>query len=265
MERQLEQIDRVKQYWNVLSSSVSDEFKDHWVDSDGSGLKEGLFEEIAEYLAASIPASGSASVLEVGCGTGRILSQLANRLGESVSLTGIDFSPPQIEAATERLGERADFFAGDLAEFAGRIKENDQFDLIFLHSVTQYFPGDEYFASFLELAHSLLKRGGALVLLDCPINWYKDLMQRQPTGILHKGKAWLKKLLRYERKKMNESIGGIVLNVPIFKGYWADPELVRKFAETRFSSFQMEYQMFRNKPVAYKKFRPNFILSNKTA
>ncbi len=62
---------------------------------------------------------------------------------------------------------------------------------------------------------------------------------------------------------MNESIGGQVLNVPVFKGYWADPELVRSFAEARFGEFSMEYQIFRNKPVGYKKFRPNFILGNK--
>lgn len=262
----MEQIDRVKSYWNVLSSSVSDEFKDHWVDSDGSALKDGLFKELAEYLVGYIPAAGSARVLEVGCGSGRILNQLANRLkGGSVLLTGIDFSPPQIEAAKGRLGGRADFFACDLAGFAARSREDDRFDLIFLHSVTQYFPGDEYFASFLDIAHSLLKFGGTLVLLDCPISWYKDQMQRQPIGALHKAKLGLKRLLRYERKTMTESIGGVVIHVPTFQGYWADPELVLRFAAMRFTEFRMEYQLFLNKPVSYKKYRPNFILHYKTA
>ncbi len=130
----MEQLNNVKEYWNVLSSSVADEFKDHWVDLDGSGLKEKLFEEISEYLAAFVPTSGGARILEVGCGTGRILDQLSNRLGGAISLTGIDFSPPQIEVAAKRLRGRANFFACDLAEFAERIKENDRFDLIFLHS-----------------------------------------------------------------------------------------------------------------------------------
>lgn len=257
----MSQIDDVQRYWNVLSRAVSDEYKDHWVDDDGTGLKEALFEEVAEYLSEFVVASGMARVLEVGCGTGRILNQLTKRFDDSVSLTGIDFSQPQIEAAQGRLGERVQLYVCDLAGFAE--KGMSGYDLIYVHSVTQYFPGDAYFTEFLEYAYALLNQGGVLVLVDCPIDWYKEQMLRQPSGLLHKLKQLVKKLLRYERKTAQENIGGVSISVPVFKGYWVNPAQVRAFAEMRFDEFKMEYQMFRSKPVGYKKFRPNFILKGK--
>ncbi|MDX2109590.1 MAG: glycosyltransferase [Verrucomicrobiota bacterium] len=51
---------------------------------------------LARYYRYLIPAS--ASVLEVGCGTGELLAQLPNK-----DITGVDLSPKQVEAAARRL------------------------------------------------------------------------------------------------------------------------------------------------------------------
>jgi SAM-dependent methyltransferase len=55
-----------------------------------------------------------ASVLEPGCGSGRMLAAFADR---GVEVAGIDLSPQMIELARERLGERGTVVLGDIADF----------------------------------------------------------------------------------------------------------------------------------------------------
>jgi SAM-dependent methyltransferase len=54
------------------------------------------------------------SVLEPGCGSGRMLDAFARR---GVDVAGIDTSRPMLEIARERLGEQPDLRAGDMADF----------------------------------------------------------------------------------------------------------------------------------------------------
>jgi SAM-dependent methyltransferase len=55
-----------------------------------------------------------ASVLEPGCGSGRMLAAFARR---GIDVAGIDRSPPMLELARERLGERGTVVLGDMADF----------------------------------------------------------------------------------------------------------------------------------------------------
>ena len=50
----------------------------------------------AEWVAERLAAYRPESILEVGCGYGRVLCELAARL--DVPLTGVDFSPTQLQA-----------------------------------------------------------------------------------------------------------------------------------------------------------------------
>ncbi len=68
------------------------------VTSPGEGYRHLL----ARYYSLMFPAD--ASVLEVGCGAGDLLSQLPNR-----DITGVDLSAAQIEAARQRLPD-GDFY-----------------------------------------------------------------------------------------------------------------------------------------------------------
>ena len=77
------------------------------------------------------------SVLEVGCGYGRVLCELAARL--EVSITGIDFSPTQLETARRFLprGSRISLVLGR----GERLPFADQsFDLVYTSAVILHNP-----------------------------------------------------------------------------------------------------------------------------
>jgi hypothetical protein len=142
--------------------------------------------------------------------------------------------------------------------------------LIFLHSVTQYFPSDAYFEEFVDIATSAIKPGGALLLLDCPVTWYLEQMRgtQKPTVFIPL-KNLIKSAIGYKPKvrpvptTAKETIGNKVIEVPVFSGYWIDPENIKQLCSGNFKSFRMELQTFTHKPVGYKKYRPNFVMLGK--
>lgn len=107
-------------------------------------------------------------VLEIGCGTGLLLTRIAPLCQE---YWGTDLSPVAIQAlqgllieqalSNVRLFQRsADDFSAPLAEQQG------SFDAIILNSVIQYFPSVEYLVHVLEQAVQLLTPGGFLFIGD---------------------------------------------------------------------------------------------------
>src|SRR3954469_21293658 len=58
-----------------------------------------------------LPLHGDETVLDLGCGTGRVTAQLLQRLGPNGHVIGIDGSAQMVDDATRRLGEdpRASF------------------------------------------------------------------------------------------------------------------------------------------------------------
>ncbi|WP_161975672.1 non-ribosomal peptide synthetase [Tengunoibacter tsumagoiensis] len=106
-------------------------------------------------------------VLEIGCGTGLLLTRVAPHCKRYV---GTDFShvvlrnlqqyldlyPTQF-AHVSLLEKNADDFSG---------MEDEQFDLIILNSIVQYFPDSFYLLRVLEGAIKMLKPGGRIFLGD---------------------------------------------------------------------------------------------------
>ena len=124
--------------------------------------------EMAEWIAATIADIRQLhpkQILEIGCGTGLLLAQLAP---DCDSYWGTDYSAQalahveQLKAAHQlnqvQLRQRlADDFSG-LAD--------GQFDCVILNSVAQYFPSVEYLLRVLEGAVRRLKPGGKLYVGD---------------------------------------------------------------------------------------------------
>ena len=143
-----EHFKNIQEYWEVISESDLDQdFKDHWIDENGDPVNEKLFQEIAEYIVNFD--SSSKTILEVGCGTGRILKNI-QIINKNIKLFGIDISQNQVNLCKENVLYCV-LHAGDLKSF---IKEFPlaNFDLIFLHSVTQYFSSQKYFEHLLDQA-----------------------------------------------------------------------------------------------------------------
>ena len=60
-----------------------------------------------------LPLAGDETVIDAGCGSGRVTEALVERLPRGRAI-GVDASPSMIEAARERLGDRADLHVADL-------------------------------------------------------------------------------------------------------------------------------------------------------
>jgi hypothetical protein len=74
----MSELDNAKNYWVLISKAVPVEWKGHCVDEHGEPLYDALFDEIAEFILAYIPESLTRPrILEVGCGTGRILGKMS--------------------------------------------------------------------------------------------------------------------------------------------------------------------------------------------
>jgi trans-aconitate 2-methyltransferase len=77
-------------------------------------------EQWATQILDRLPLQGDEVVLDLGCGTGRLTSQLLARLGPDATVVGIDGSQAMVDEATARLGSdpRASFERQDLLALA---------------------------------------------------------------------------------------------------------------------------------------------------
>jgi trans-aconitate 2-methyltransferase len=105
--------------------------------------------EVIERLAAQ----ASETVLDAGCGSGRVTEELVKRAGRVIA---VDASEGMVEKARERLGPDADIRVADLAE----LDLGEQVDAIFSNAVFHWVPDHDTLFSRL---HATLKPGGRLV------------------------------------------------------------------------------------------------------
>ncbi len=75
------------------------------------------------------------SVVDLGCGDGRLSGELSNHLAAE-SMLGVDSSPAMIGAASEHANERVKFTLGDIAAW----EEPGSFDLVFANASMQWVP-----------------------------------------------------------------------------------------------------------------------------
>src|SRR4051812_705989 len=106
-------------------------------------------QEVIERLAAQ----PDETILDAGCGSGRVTEELVKRSGRVIA---VDASEGMIEKARERLGPDADIRVVDLAE----LDLGEQVDAIFSNAVFHWIPDhDRLFARL----HAALEPGGRLV------------------------------------------------------------------------------------------------------
>ncbi|WP_046004125.1 non-ribosomal peptide synthetase [Pseudoalteromonas rubra] len=121
--------------------------------------------EWVEGTVAQINALAPKNVLEIGVGTGMLLTRYAGRCD---SVTGLDISQNALDYLEGVLARRdinnVALIKGDatyLSQF-----ENTRFDCIILNSVAQYFSSDLYFNQVLDNMLSCLDDGGKLFIGD---------------------------------------------------------------------------------------------------
>jgi pristinamycin I synthase-3/4 len=105
-------------------------------------------------------------VLEIGCGSGLLLTRIASGCE---SYAGIDFSASVIEQLGEYVRQRPDLSRVELRQGLAHELEflqDDSVDLVILNSVAQYFPSITYFLKVLEQAVRVTREGGHIFLGD---------------------------------------------------------------------------------------------------
>lgn len=108
------------------------------------------------YLRGWLPTRKDAAIVELGCGSGKLL-YFFKQLGYK-NLKGVDISPDQVALAKQVLPEVEQ--ANVLDWLNGR---QEQFDLIIALDLIEHFKRDEALR-FLDLCFEALKNGGRLIL-----------------------------------------------------------------------------------------------------
>ena len=98
--------------------------------------------------------SGDETVLDAGCGSGRVTRLLLERLPQG-RVIGVDASPSMIEMAREALPERTEFIVSDLLA----IELEDAVDAVFSNATFHWILDQR---RLFERLHAALRPGGAL-------------------------------------------------------------------------------------------------------
>ncbi|KKS07426.1 hypothetical protein A3K01_00150 [candidate division WWE3 bacterium RIFOXYD1_FULL_43_17] len=100
------------------------------------------------------------TVLDVGCGNGRFLGFLKERLPKlELKYTGVDTSEELLTEARLKYTD-GDFIKGDLLE---KLPE-EQFDLVACFGVTHHIPGEELRTKFFNGLSATVANGGHLII-----------------------------------------------------------------------------------------------------
>jgi S-adenosylmethionine-diacylgycerolhomoserine-N-methlytransferase len=114
-------------------------------------------------LIAGLDARPGSAVLEIGCGTGRNLAQVARRW-PGAELYGLDLSSEMLKSARATLGGSAELALGDATAFSAQtLFGRAEFDRVILSYATSMIPD---WRAALEQAAEALAPGGSLHIVD---------------------------------------------------------------------------------------------------
>ncbi|HXT71524.1 MAG TPA: amino acid adenylation domain-containing protein [Vicinamibacterales bacterium] len=127
-------------------------------------------EEMRDWLDATLAEirrqSGMQAVLEIGCGTGLLLTRLAPSCSRYV---GIDFSATAIQRLKQVCSDRPDLSHVDVRVAAAHelsFVEDESVDTVIINSVIQYFPGADYLLKVLSETLRVTRTGGRIFVGD---------------------------------------------------------------------------------------------------
>ena len=111
--------------------------------------------EWAREVIQRVPLAGDETVLDAGCGSGRVTQLLVERLPHG-RVIGADASPSMIEKAREALGPDSELHVSDLTE----LELDEPVDAVFSNAVFHWIPDHD---ALFQRLFALLKPGGRLV------------------------------------------------------------------------------------------------------
>lgn len=155
--------------WETLFDWVyasADDEHAGWQDSFlGTALPAEHMREWRDATVAAVRALGARRVLEIGCGTGMVLSGVA---ATCEAYLATDLSSEALSFVADRHPElRGRLQVHHLpAHEAVRLVDEQRVDAVVLNSVVQYFPDEEYLRDVLDGALRRLRPGGQVFVGD---------------------------------------------------------------------------------------------------
>lgn len=132
--------------------------------------REDIREEVEEWLGQSvsrIKALKAKNVMELGCGTGQLVFELAP-LAESFVAT--DYAQTAVDKLNEKLaadaGKWKNVHAFTAAADDFSTVEEASLDLVIINGVVQYFPDSHYLVRVIEKASKAVRNGGCIFIGD---------------------------------------------------------------------------------------------------
>ncbi|HYQ68234.1 non-ribosomal peptide synthetase, partial [Actinophytocola sp.] len=147
-------------YDSMYAATPADDFSGWNSSYDGRPIPVEQMREWRDAVVARVRELRPRRVLEIGVGTGLILSQLA---GECAEYWGTDLSAAVISGLRRRFPDVI-LRHRDAADFSGL--PAGFFDTVVLNSVVQYFPSGDYLLDVLRGALDLVVPGGAVFVGD---------------------------------------------------------------------------------------------------
>ncbi len=155
------------QTYRTAQPAIADDFDTSgWLSSyTGLPIPSEEMQAWVDGTVARILALQPSRVMEIGCGTGLLLSRIAPKVQAYV---GVDFSASVLERLHRKVETWGLSGVQLLRREANRFSPDEvqSFDTIIINSVIQYFPGLDYLLTVLEGAVDAISDGGRLFLGD---------------------------------------------------------------------------------------------------
>jgi len=116
---------------------------------------------VVPYLAGRIPDPSACTVLELGCGAGRMTHCLAGRFGHVIAF---DISPVMLERGRELLRDISNvkWVCGNGRDLTG--VQTESVDLVFSYLVLQHLPSEDLVWRYIQEILRVVRRGGFFLL-----------------------------------------------------------------------------------------------------
>ena len=153
--------------------------------------------EIIKSVINSLPDYDSPHILDIGSGTGVLVSFLKEKYGSDTHITELDFAEKMIEKAKKKHKNfnNINYIVGDIYDYP---LDESSFDLIFCYSVFPHFSDKE---KILKKAKSLLKSRGLLIIFHSQSRKYiNNMHQEAGKEVKSDNLPPAKKVIAYGRK-----------------------------------------------------------------
>lgn len=189
-------------------------FFDRWAPCYDFLFTTVFYQAVHQRLLEFVELPTSADILDIGCGTGRLLNRLAKQFPQ-VQGTGLDLSPEMIKEAKDKniYGSRLQFLQGNVEALPF---PDSAFDAVFCTISFLHYPHPELVLAEIK---RVLRPGGIFYLADYTVN---DWTEYQEVSISPGRLRW------YSRKKREQLAKNVGLSC-LSHNYLIGPVLLTKF------------------------------------